>query len=52
MIRTLISSALLHAGPERGELPDNKHDLLTQYFDENGVGAELKRLAAGIRRVA
>ncbi|MFD6294236.1 hypothetical protein ACFWFU_05425 [Streptomyces sp. NPDC060235] len=31
MIRTLISSALLHAGLERGELPADKHDLLTQY---------------------
>ncbi|MFF0142961.1 hypothetical protein ACFYRN_41900 [Streptomyces sp. NPDC005227] len=32
VIRTLISSALLHAGLERGELPADKHDLLTQYF--------------------
>ncbi|MFD5717210.1 hypothetical protein [Streptomyces sp. NPDC127036] len=52
VIRTLISSALLHAGLERGELPADKHDLLTQYLDENGVGAELKSLAAGIRRAA
>ncbi|MFD9590673.1 hypothetical protein ACFWBM_38990 [Streptomyces sp. NPDC059980] len=52
VIRTLISSALLHAGLERGELPADKHDLLTQYLDENGVGAELKSLAARIIRLA
>ncbi|MER6256295.1 hypothetical protein ABT224_33590 [Streptomyces sp. NPDC001584] len=51
VIRTTIASALLHTGLAGGELPAENHDFLTRHLDENGVSAELKELAAGIRRV-
>ncbi|RAJ45720.1 hypothetical protein K388_07293 [Streptomyces sp. KhCrAH-43] len=50
-IRMLMAAALLHTGLAVGELGADDHDLLTQHLAENGAGADVQNLVAGIRRV-